>query len=81
LTYQGFGIGGRLSKSVSDALRWEIGHGRVIKFGRGRYGPAWMPRATEYRIDQRVKALRAAVAELSLRGGQEGDCRDLRATG
>jgi hypothetical protein len=70
LRYQGFDVGGRASKSVSDALRWEIGHGRVIKFGRGRYGPAWMPRATEYRIDQRVLALRAKVAGLSLGGGQ-----------
>jgi hypothetical protein len=70
LTYQGFDIGGRPSKSVSDALRWEIGHGRVIKFGRGRYGPASMPRSTEYRIDQRVLTLRAKVAELSLGGGQ-----------
>ena len=31
LTYQGFDIGGRASKSVSDALRWEIGRGRAIR--------------------------------------------------
>jgi hypothetical protein len=72
LTYQGFDVGGRASKAVSDALRWEIAHGRVIRLGRGRYRPAWMPRATEYRIDQRVKALRAEVAKRSLEGGQLG---------
>ena len=73
LTFQGFNIGGRPSKSVSDALRWEIGHGRVIKYGRGRYGPAWMPRSTEYRIDQRVLTLRAKVAGVSLGGGQQSN--------
>jgi hypothetical protein len=70
LRYQGFDTSGRASKSVSDALRWEMGCGRVIRLGRGRYAPARMPRATEYRIDQRVKALHAKVAALSLRGGQ-----------
>jgi hypothetical protein len=71
LASQGFDIGGRASKSVSDALRWEIGRGRVHRLRRGRYGPAWMPRATEYRIHQRVLALRVKVAELSLGGGQQ----------
>ena len=62
LTWQGFIIAGRPSKSVSDALRWEIERGRVLRFARGLYGPGWMPRATEYRIHQRVLALRAAPA-------------------
>jgi hypothetical protein len=79
LTYQGFRVSGRASKSVSDALRWEMAHGRVIRLRRGRYGPAWMPRATEHRIDQRVKALRAKVAEMSLRAGHEGSCPDFPA--
>ncbi len=68
LTRQGFSIRGRASKTVSDALRWEVEHGRVFRRGRGRYGPAWMPRSTEYRIHRRVRALRAA-ARLSLEGG------------
>ena len=78
LTYQGFDLGGRASKSVCGALRWEIGRGRVIRVRRGRYAPAWMP-ATEYRIDQRVKALRAKVAGLSLEGGQQQYRPDFRA--
>ena len=61
LAYQGFEFDGRASKSVSDALRWEMAHCRVRRLGRGRYGPIDMPRATEYRIHQRVMTLRAAA--------------------
>lgn len=39
LTYHGFRTVGRASKSVSDALRWEMAHGRLIRFRRGRYRP------------------------------------------
>jgi hypothetical protein len=70
LAYHGFRTIGRASKSVSDALRWEMAHGRVIRFRRGRYRPGTMPRATEYRILQRVRALHDEVAALSLRDGQ-----------
>jgi hypothetical protein len=70
LRWHGFCVRGRASKAVSDALRWEIGRGRVRRLGRGRYGPGYMPRATEYRIHKRVLALRAA-ARLSLEGGQK----------
>ena len=65
LASQGFDVGGRASKSVSDALRWEVGRGRVRRLGRARYGPAWIPRATEYRIHRRVLALRAETGWLS----------------
>ncbi len=58
LTYQGSEFKGRPSKSISDALRWEEGLGRVYRRGRGLYGPAAMPRSTEYRIHQRGLALR-----------------------
>lgn len=69
LSASGFRIGGRASKSVSDALRWEMEHDRVRRLGRGRYGPGWMPRATEHRIHQRVLALREVASRLSLEGG------------
>jgi hypothetical protein len=69
LSSQGFEVGYG-PKVVSDALRWEVRRGRVYRRGRGRYGPGWMPRSTEYRIHKRVLALRAEAAELSLRGGQ-----------
>jgi hypothetical protein len=71
LCARGFRVSGRASKSVSDALRWEIGHDRVRRLGRGRYGPGWMPRSTEHRIHQRVLALREEVLRLSLIGGHD----------
>lgn len=55
----GFRLRGRASKAISDALRWEIGHGRVIRLGRGRYGPGRVPRGTAYRIDRRVERILA----------------------
>ncbi|GAB4977059.1 hypothetical protein [Mycobacterium avium] len=61
LDWHGFCVQGRPSKAVSDALRWEIVHGRVRRLGRGRYGPGGMPRSTEHRIHQRVLALREAA--------------------
>jgi len=70
---QGFCVRGRASKSISDALRWEMGRDRVRRLGRGVYGPRSMPRSTEYRIHHRVLALRAE-ARLSLEGGQIVDC-------
>ena len=63
----GFAVEGRPSKTVSDALRWEIAHGRVCRRGRGRYLSASAPRSTEYRIIRRVQALLDEV--LSLEGG------------
>lgn len=79
LAYHGFSVGGRPSKSVSDALRREMAHGRVNRLRRGRYGPASMPRATEHRIHKRVLALHARVADMSLRGGHEGYSPDFPA--
>jgi hypothetical protein len=58
VAWHGFAVAGRASKSISDALRWEMGYGRVRRLGRGLYGPGWMPRGTEHRIHKRVMALR-----------------------
>ncbi|OBF08509.1 hypothetical protein A5730_09545 [Mycobacterium sp. ACS4054] len=65
LTRQGFHVSGRPSKVISDALRWEVARDRVRRVGWGKYGPGSIPRSTEYRIHQRVLALREA-AKLSL---------------
>jgi hypothetical protein len=70
LDYQCFDIPGRASKVVSDALRHEIAHGRVVRLKRGRYGPGEMPRATEHRIHQRVLNLREEAAVIA---GQDDD--------
>lgn len=58
LEYQGFVIAGRASKTVSDALRWEMRRGRVRRLRRGQYGPGQMPRSTEHYIHKRAIALR-----------------------
>jgi hypothetical protein len=58
LEYQGFAIPGRASKTVSDALRWEMRRGRVRRIRRGVYGPGQMPRSTAQYIHQRAAGLR-----------------------
>jgi hypothetical protein len=70
MEWQGFAIGGRASKQVSDALRWERRRGRVRRLGRGLYGPGYVPRGTEYRIYTRVMALRAAAKPTWLGGSR-----------
>src|SRR3954453_8556768 len=65
LDYHGFEVAGRASKTVADALRSEIAHGRVRRSRRGKYGPASMPRATEYRVHQKALALREEAASLN----------------
>jgi hypothetical protein len=63
-----FTVPGRPTKTVSDALRWEMRRDRVRRRGRGRYSAAGMPRGTEHRIITRVQAMREAAE--SLTGGQ-----------
>ena len=70
LAWQGFAVRGRPSKTVSDALRTDVKIGRVMRRSRGRYGAGTMARATEYRIDRRVKALRAEAAAVTAEGGR-----------
>lgn len=65
----GFAVEGRPSKTVSDALRWELRRGRVERRGRGRYIAGDVARSTEHRIIRRVEALRDQATPLSLRGG------------
>jgi hypothetical protein len=58
LERRGVRIPGRPSKVVSDALRAEMRRGRVVRLGRGRYGPGHMPRSTAHRIGRRARAVR-----------------------
>lgn len=56
----GLGVRGRSSKAISDALRWEIRRGRVVRVGRatyvtGRIPPStlrWIRRWLENRADE-----------------------------
>jgi hypothetical protein len=73
LTYHGFRIVGHASKAVSDALRYEVGRGRVIRLHRGCFCPASMPRDAEHRIHLRVLALHDQVAQMSRRERQPGE--------
>ena len=69
LVEQGFVIVGDPPKSVSDALRWEMGRGRVCRVGRGTYAPFEVPRSTQYRIHHRVLELRARARRIRSEAG------------
>lgn len=46
----GFNLGGRASKVISDALRWEVRRGRVVRLARGRYRFNRATRSTVRRV-------------------------------
>ena len=69
LTHQGFVIPGNPAKSVSDAFALGDVHCRVLRRGRGLYAPFYMPRSTEYRIHQRVTALREQASRIRSEAG------------
>jgi hypothetical protein len=57
----GFDIDGRPSKTISDALRWEVRRGRVVRRGRGIYAAGRVSRGTVWRMRERVTWLRSQV--------------------
>ena len=63
LGYHGFDVASPGSKTLSDALRWEVRRGRLRRLRRGRYGPGHMPRGTEHRIQTRAMALREKAGQ------------------
>ncbi|MCV7281832.1 hypothetical protein H7J88_19585 [Mycolicibacterium flavescens] len=68
LDYHLFTVAGRPSKTVSDALRWEVRRGRVRRLRRGHYGPGAMPRSTEHYIHQHALDLREEAAAMAVDG-------------
>lgn len=50
LADNGHDLGGRASKVISDALRWELARGRVRRLGRGVYRYHRTPASTARRI-------------------------------
>ncbi|MEM7342433.1 MAG: hypothetical protein AAF467_27595 [Actinomycetota bacterium] len=50
LAAEGYPVSGRPSKVVSDALRWEIARGRVVRVARGVYRYRSAPPTTARRI-------------------------------
>jgi hypothetical protein len=53
---QGMPIPGRPSKTVADALRWEIRKGRVVRFRRASYGLGQIPESTVRYMRQQIDA-------------------------
>lgn len=51
----GMAIPGRASKTISDALRWEVRKGRVVRVRRSTYARGSMPRSTEWWIRNQVR--------------------------
>ncbi len=64
----GYVIAGRPGKTVSDALRWEVGRGRVVQAKRGSYSAGFMQRSTEYSMRRRVASI-APVASVASQDG------------
>ena len=62
----GYVVAGRPSKTVSDALRWEVRKGRVVRIRRGLYGPGHMPRSTEWWIRKRIAVMQGAAVAPTL---------------
>jgi len=56
-------VPGRASKTVSDALRWEVLHGRAVRLRRSVYQAGAMPRSTEWWIRRQVAAHAGDVAQ------------------
>ncbi len=63
----GFDLGGRASKVISDALRWETRRGRVVRLGRGRYRFVGAARSTVRRIGILATRSRAWVVAIMRR--------------
>jgi hypothetical protein len=63
----GLQVQGRPSKIVSDALRWEVRKGRIVRLRRGLYGPGAMPRSTDWWIraclEEHERAVAATLAD------------------
>jgi len=55
-------LSGRPSKVISDALRWEVGRGRVRRERRGVYVFLRAPSSTRRWIERRARELRGLLA-------------------
>jgi hypothetical protein len=66
LETRGFVLRGRQSKTVSDALRWEVRRDRVRRVGRGSYASGSMPRSTERWIRRRARQRRQRIVAPTL---------------
>ncbi|MFT3714489.1 MAG: hypothetical protein QM774_00685 [Gordonia sp. (in: high G+C Gram-positive bacteria)] len=58
---QGLSFAGRPSKAISDAIRWELRRGRIVKTGRGVYRLGAVPRTSGRLIDIRLQRIASAA--------------------
>ena len=58
---RGFVVHGRSSKSVSDALRWEVRRGRVVRVARSTYKIGYLASSTAWWVRQQVRGLPMSV--------------------
>ena len=58
LEREGWDVGGRTSKVVSDSLRAEVSKGWVRRLDRGIYAPGRLPKSSKSRLRVRVRAAR-----------------------
>lgn len=58
-----YGYVGRASKTISDALRWEVRKGHLRRLGRGRYALGRLSRSARYRMRNRLRAVRARMQQ------------------
>jgi hypothetical protein len=56
LHQRGLQVDGRPSKTISDALRWEVRRGRIHRLARGLYTAGRLARTTLHRMRQRIHA-------------------------
>lgn len=59
----GWSVPGRPSKTISDALRWEVAKGRVVRLDRSLYEIGIMPRSTEWWMRREIASLCQIVAQ------------------
>ena len=58
LRRDGFDVGPAPTKTIADALRWEVRRGRVARVGRGIYAAGTVAKASKHRMRTRVAAAR-----------------------
>jgi hypothetical protein len=80
LADHGFHLTGRASKVISDALRWEIARGRVVRLARGLYRYHRVPGTTARRIELFAHRCRLWLAALRHGRRPPPTPRDPRAT-
>jgi hypothetical protein len=67
VAWQGFAVAGRASKSISDALRWEMGYGGYVGWDAGFMDPVGCLVVPS--TDPQTRLGTSPTSKLSLRGG------------